>query len=62
MFGLTEIARYAREWRASRKRAAMETMFSSLPLELQKDIGWPAAGEPACTRWTQSDAHAQHTL
>ncbi|KJS12777.1 MAG: hypothetical protein VR78_11795 [Hoeflea sp. BRH_c9] len=62
MFGFTEIARYARQWRASRKRAAMVSMFDSLPLELQKDIGWPAAGEPASTGRTQGAAHAHPML
>lgn len=50
MYGFTQIFRLARQWRADRKRAAMATMFYDLPIELQKDIGWPAIGEqtPAC--------------
>ncbi|AKH99733.1 hypothetical protein IMCC20628_01016 [Hoeflea sp. IMCC20628] len=59
MFDFAQIARHARQWRANRKRAAMECMLGSLPVELQKDIGWPAAVEHGCAGRTQSDLHAR---
>ena len=43
MFGYHSIARRIRKWRLDRDRIAIETMLYELPLELQKDIGWPAA-------------------
>ncbi|WP_041544645.1 MULTISPECIES: hypothetical protein [Chelativorans] len=43
---LTEYLRhYAALWR--RRRA--ERLISSLPPEIQKDIGWPSAGAPTQT-------------
>jgi hypothetical protein len=42
MFGISGIARQARQWRAERKRRALRRQLYELPLELQKDIGWPA--------------------
>lgn len=43
MFGYSSITRQIRKWRVERDRIAIETMLSELPLELQKDIGWPTA-------------------
>lgn len=50
MHAFTRIFRLARQWRSERRRAAMAARFYDLPIELQKDIGWPAIGEqpPAC--------------
>ncbi len=62
MFGITQILNHARQWRASRKRAAMESVFNSLPIELQKDIGWPGIGDRAGTGWTKNSPDARYTL
>jgi len=43
MFGYSSITQQIRKWRVERDRIAIENMLSELPLELQKDIGWPAA-------------------
>lgn len=45
MYGFSQIFRLARQWRSDRRRAAMATKFYDLPIELQKDIGWPAISE-----------------
>ncbi|MDF1607591.1 hypothetical protein PZ897_05325 [Hoeflea sp. YIM 152468] len=42
MFGFSQVVRYARQWRTTRRRIAMESALFRLPAELQKDIGWPA--------------------
>jgi hypothetical protein len=43
MFGYSSITRQIQKWRVERERIAIENMLYELPLELQKDIGWPAA-------------------
>jgi len=45
MFGIFHLVQYARRLHADRERARMEKMFLDLPIELQKDIGWPAIKE-----------------
>ncbi|MCY0095927.1 hypothetical protein [Hoeflea ulvae] len=62
MFGFTQILRHARQWQADRKRTAMQAMFEKLPLELQKDIGWPAARDLGRPRTARHDVHARPTL
>lgn len=39
------LSRIARAFRARRRRAATLSHLSSLPLDIQKDIGWPDAQE-----------------
>jgi len=58
MFGISQIARYARQWQTNRTRAAMENMILNLPPELQKDIGWPSLMVHPSSTMTQSDIHA----
>ena len=38
---LSSIGRIATEYRAARARYQTERALRSLPIELQKDIGWP---------------------
>ena len=47
MFGIYSLVRYARRLHASRERARMEKIFLDLPIELQRDIGWPEIRENA---------------
>lgn len=42
MFGILRFARYVRRVQENHKRALMARTFLDLPIELQKDIGWPA--------------------
>jgi hypothetical protein len=42
MFGIDYLSRQAREWIRARERRSLEATMVDLPLELQKDIGWPA--------------------
>ena len=42
MFGYSQIVRQVRKWRADRKRIAIQNVIQRLPIQLQKDIGWPA--------------------
>jgi|GEM_PF-1257789 len=54
MFGILSLVRYARRLHANRERARMEKIFLDLPVELQKDIGWPEIRENAPTILSQS--------
>lgn len=40
---MSRLGRLADEYRANRARIATERSIQSLPVELQKDIGWPHA-------------------
>ena len=62
MFGISQIARYTRHWRSERQRAAMQSAILGLPLELQKDIGWPAVRERSSLGKERSDIHARPIL
>ena len=42
---LSTISRLAHEYSAARSRYLTERSISALPIELQKDIGWPDAYE-----------------
>ena len=42
---LSTISRLAADYRARRRRLATYLEISSLPVELQKDIGWPDGAE-----------------
>lgn len=42
---LSTISRLAHEYSEARSRYLTERSISSLPIELQKDIGWPDAYE-----------------
>ena len=42
---LSSIGRIASEFKSARARHQTERTIRSLPLELQKDIGWPQAFE-----------------
>jgi hypothetical protein len=42
---LSTISRLAHEYSAARARYLTERSINSLPIELQKDIGWPDAYE-----------------
>ncbi|MEJ6784514.1 hypothetical protein [Aminobacter sp. Piv2-1] len=42
---LSTIGRLATEFNAARARYLTERSIRSLPLELQKDIGWPEAAD-----------------
>lgn len=44
MFGIDYLSRQARKWVHARERRSLEATMLDLPLELQKDIGWPAPG------------------
>ncbi|MGJ8569742.1 MAG: hypothetical protein ACSHXI_03465 [Hoeflea sp.] len=59
MFGYSHIVRYARLWRASRQRSLMERAMFDLPVELQKDIGWPAPRDLPTMITRQPDLHAR---
>ncbi len=49
MFILSSLGRIATEFHLARTRYKTERALRSLPLELQKDIGWPeVADERAC--------------
>lgn len=41
MFAISIIGRFAAEYAAARSRRQTEREIRSLPLEIQKDIGWP---------------------
>lgn len=43
---LSSIGRIAAEYSAARARYQTEVSIRSLPIELQKDIGWPDAYHP----------------
>lgn len=43
---LSSIERIAAEFTAARARHQTERTIRSLPIELQKDIGWPEASDP----------------
>ena len=43
---LSSIGRIASEFSAARARHQTERTIRSLPVELQKDIGWPDAFDP----------------
>ena len=62
MFGISRIARYTRRWRYERQRSAIQNVILGLPLELQKDIGWPALREPSSPRTERSGIHARPIL
>jgi hypothetical protein len=59
MFGYSHIVRYARLWRAKHQRALMERTMLDLPVELQKDIGWPAPRDLPSGTARQQDLHAR---
>lgn len=44
---LSSIGRLASQYSAARSRYRTERAIRSLPLELQKDIGWPELSESA---------------
>jgi hypothetical protein len=46
MFGMDYLSRQARKWIRDRERRSLEATMLDLPLELQKDIGWPAPQSP----------------
>lgn len=58
MFSYSHIVRYARQWRAKHQRARMERAMLDLPVELQKDIGWPAPKDLPSRAVNQPDLHA----
>lgn len=62
MFGFSRIALRARQWRAERKRIALQDMIFGLPIELQKDIGWPAPESRSSQGKPQSDFLARPIL
>lgn len=43
---LSTIGRIATEYSAARARYQTERAIHALPIELQKDIGWPEASDP----------------
>lgn len=47
---LSTIGRIATEYRAARARYQTERAIRALPIELQKDLGWPeaAGSKPVC--------------
>jgi hypothetical protein len=47
---ISAVSHLAHEWRAARDLARTESAIRSLPLELQKDIGWPDAQYDRNTR------------
>ena len=59
MFGYTHIVRYARQWRANHQRQLMERAMLDLPVELQKDIGWPAPRDLQPMNKLQQDLHSR---
>ncbi len=62
MFGFSRITRHARQWHADRKRIAMENVIFDLPVELQKDIGWPAPMDRQSASILRSDIYARPRL
>lgn len=61
MFGFADFARQARKWRANRDRRQLQSMLSGLPVELRKDIGWPAPdARSAATRVVHRDPDDLH--
>lgn len=62
MFGLSQITRHVRRWRANHKRAVLESAMLDLPLELQKDIGWQAPRDRRPVSRIQQDLHARPIL
>jgi len=40
------ISRFAADYSAARSRYHTERMLGALPLEIQKDIGWPLTEDP----------------
>jgi hypothetical protein len=61
MFGYSHIVRYARLWHARHQRAVMERTMLDLPVELQKDIGWPAPRDLPSRLSRQQDLQARPT-
>lgn len=59
MFGYSHIVRYARLWRANHQRELMERTMLDLPVELQKDIGWPAPKDLPPMSKLQQDLHSR---
>jgi hypothetical protein len=51
---LSSIGRIAAEFKAARARHQTERTVRSLPIELQKDIGWPDAFEKSTGFWAGS--------
>lgn len=49
MFGILSLVRYARRLHANSERARREKFFLDLPVEIQKDIGWPRMTEEPTT-------------
>jgi hypothetical protein len=43
MSAFSAIGRFAHDYRVARERYLTERQVESLPLEIQKDIGWPDA-------------------
>lgn len=62
MFGFSHIARYTRQWREGRQRVAMENMIFRLPVELQKDIGWPTLRDRPSPAEISGETHARPML
>lgn len=62
MLGIFKIARQARQWRAERRRRAMENYLYQLPQEIQKDIGWPARAGRRPIGEIQDPVHARPFL
>ena len=51
--------RYLTSYRRLRQRVRAERMISSLPAEVQKDIGWPDAYEES--RWRMSHKSGRYS-
>jgi hypothetical protein len=62
MFGYSQIIRHARRWRESRRRMLMERTLMDLPVELQKDIGWPRCVDHPSALRGRNDLHARPML
>ena len=62
MFGIARIARQTRRWRETRSQMKLVNLISTLSVELQKDIGWPAPADRHQPRRQQRDTHARPIL
>lgn len=62
MFDFSRIAHHARRWREARKHTELESLIHRLPVELQKDIGWPAPMDDPSAGKVRHDIHARPIL
>jgi hypothetical protein len=56
----TALSHLATEWRSAREEARTRRIISSLPAEIQKDIGWPDAQANRVVNRSRGAAFSDH--